>query len=298
LRFAKLTCLPHACTRRSNNFVTTPHPIIDIGVNLAHRSFHADLDAVIARAFAAGVTSMVITGSSVANSREAQQIASKHPAKLFATAGVHPHDSRNCDDSTIDQLRALAKSEEIVAIGECGLDFNRDFSPRPDQEKWFAAQVALAEELQMPLFLHEREAHQRFREILSAHRRTTPALLHCFTGTRDELRTCLDLGLHIGITGWICDERRGTHLRELVREVPFDRLMIETDAPYLLPRSMPNRPKDGRNEPAFLPHVLKTVAECLGKPIAEVATMTTQTARQFFSLSGQRPEVRRQQSNT
>jgi TatD DNase family protein len=261
------------------------HDIIDIGVNLAHRSFHADLDDVIARAFAAGVTTMVITGSSVANSREAQHIASRYPRKLFATAGVHPHDSRNCDDGTLDQLRALAKSEQVVAIGECGLDFNRDFSPRSDQEKWFAAQVDLAEELQMPLFLHERDAHQRFREILSAHRRGTPAVLHCFTGTRDELRAGLDLGLYIGITGWICDERRGTHLRELVREIPFDRLMIETDAPFLLPRSMPNRPKDGRNEPAFLPHVLKTVAECLGKSVAEVATATTQTAREFFKLA-------------
>ena len=254
-------------------------------MNLAHRSFHADLDDVIARAFAAGVTTMVITGSSVANSREAHQIASRYPGKLFATAGVHPHDSRNCDDSALDQVRALTKSEEVVAIGECGLDFNRDFSPRPDQEKWFAAQVDLAEELQMPLFLHERDAHQRFREILLAHRRSTPAVLHCFTGTRDELRASLDLGLCIGITGWICDERRGIHLRELVREIPLDRLMIETDAPFLLPRSMPNRPKDGRNEPSFLPHVLKTIAQCLGKSEDDVAAMTTQTARAFFRLT-------------
>jgi TatD DNase family protein len=268
-----------------NEGMTEPHEIIDIGANLAHRSFHADLDAVIARAFAAGVRTLIVTGSSVASSREAQQLAARHPGRIFATAGVHPHDSRNCTGDTLEQLRALARLKEVVAVGECGLDFNRDFSPRPDQEKWFAAQVALAEELQRPLFLHERDAHQRFREILAAHRRNTPAVLHCFTGTRDELKTCLDLGLHIGITGWICDERRGTHLRELVREIPPDRLMIETDAPYLLPRSMPGKPKDGRNEPAFLPHVLNTVAGCLGKPAAEVAELTTRTARRFFGLS-------------
>jgi TatD DNase family protein len=265
--------------------MTAPCEIIDIGANLAHRSFHTDREAVIARAFAAGVRTIIITGSSVASSREAQQIAGTRPGRLFSTAGVHPHDSRNCPEDTLGQLRSLAQSKEVVAIGECGLDFNRDFSPRPDQEKWFAAQVALAEELRMPLFLHERDAHQRFREILTAHRRNTPAVLHCFTGTRDELKACLDIGLHIGITGWICDERRGTHLRELVRGIPHDRLMIETDAPFLLPRSMPGRPKDGRNEPAFLPHVLNTVAECLGKTAAEVAAMTTKTARAFFRIS-------------
>lgn len=264
--------------------MSEPPDLIDIGVNLAHRSFEADRKEVIARAFAAGVRTMIITGSSVTSSQEAQRIANMHPGRLFATAGVHPHDSRHCTEDTLSQLRSLAQAKEVVAIGECGLDFNRDFSPRPLQEKWFAAQVALAEELQMPLFLHERDAHQRFCEILSANRRNTPAVLHCFTGTREELKACLDLGLHIGITGWICDERRGTHLRELVREIPPDRLMIETDAPFLLPRSLPVRSKHGRNEPAFLPHVLNTVAACLGKPAAEVAELTTKAAWDFFRL--------------
>jgi TatD DNase family protein len=258
--------------------------IIDIGANLAHRSFHADCQEVIVRAFAAGVGTMIITGSSVANSREAQQLARKHSGRLFSTAGVHPHDSRNCAEDTIDQLRELAQLEEVVAIGECGLDFNRDYSPRPIQEKWFAAQVALASEVNLPLFLHERDARERFCDILLAHRGDTPAVLHCFTGTRDDLKAYLDMGLYLGITGWICDERRGTHLRELVRDIPADRLMIETDAPFLLPRSMPAKPKDGRNEPAFLTHVLETVAQCLGKPAAEVAEMTTKTAKEFFRI--------------
>jgi TatD DNase family protein len=264
--------------------VTEPFNVVDIGVNLAHRSFHADLKEVISRAFAAGVRTMIVTGTSVANSHEAQRIAAAYPGQIFATAGVHPHDSQHCGDDTIGQLRQLSELKEVVAIGECGLDFNRDYSPRPAQEKWFAAQVGLGEGLKMPLFLHERDARQRFCEILKAGRKETRAVLHCFTGTREDLKAYLDMDLYISITGWICDERRGTHLRELIREVPTNRLMIETDAPFLLPRSMPGKPKDGRNEPAFLPHVLRAVAEALGKPTADVAEATTRTARDFFGL--------------
>jgi len=258
--------------------------IIDIGVNLAHRSFQSDRKEVIERAIAAGVWTMIVTGTSLKASEEALQIARECPNQLFATAGVHPHDSRNCTDQTILELRRLAAQEEVVAIGECGLDFNRDFSPRPDQERAFEAQLNLAEELQMPLFLHERDAHGRFCDILSRNRKSVPAVIHCFTGTKEELTAYLDLGLHIGITGWICDERRGTHLRELVKNIPLNRLMIETDAPFLLPRSMPNRPKDGRNEPAFLTNVLKTLADCLEKPPSLVAQATTRTAMEFFQI--------------
>ena len=258
--------------------------IVDIGVNLAHRSFRSDRAQIIDRAFAAGVRRMVITGASVAGSEDGVRIASDHPGRLFATAGVHPHDSRNCTGSTIEDLRRLAAHKAVVAVGECGLDFNRDFSPRPLQEKCFEAQVALAEDMQMPLFLHERDARERFCGILTAVRKTVPAVLHCFTGTREELATYLEMGLHIGITGWICDGRRGTHLRELVKEIPLDRLMIETDAPFLLPQNMPTKPKGGRNEPAFLPYVLRTVADCLKKPIEQVAAATTETAKAFFRL--------------
>jgi TatD DNase family protein len=263
---------------------TESSDLVDIGANLAHRSFHKDLNQVIERAFSAGVRTMVLTGTSVPGSQEGVQTAREYPNQLFATAGVHPHDSRHFTENTIKELRQLASNKEVVAIGECGLDFNRDFSPRPQQEKCFEAQIALAEGLQMPLFMHERDARQRFCEILIGMRKRVPAVLHCFTGRRDELRAYVDMGLHIGITGWICDERRGTHLRELVKEIPLDRMMIETDAPFLTPRTMPNRPKDGRNEPAFLTYVLKTLADSLGKPPAEVAAATTKTAREFFRL--------------
>ncbi|MBI3652647.1 MAG: YchF/TatD family DNA exonuclease [Acidobacteria bacterium] len=262
-----------------------PLPLIDIGVNLGHASFNADRQQVLDRAVAAGVQTMIVTGTNVKSSCEAQELASHCPEHLYATAGVHPHNARHCHAETMKTLRTLAKHQEVVAIGECGLDYNRDFSPRPVQDLWFAAQIELACELQMPLFLHERDAHQQFVNLLRGYHKQFPAaVVHCFTGNGDELQAYLDMGLFIGITGWICDERRGQHLRELVRQIPLDRLMLETDAPFLTPRDMQPKPKDGRNEPAFLPHVLQAVASCTGKSIDDVTEATTKTARAFFRL--------------
>jgi TatD DNase family protein len=259
--------------------------LIDIGVNLGHASFNADRKPVIERALAAGVKQMVVTGTSVKSSLEAQLLATSIPGTLFSTAGVHPHNARHCNEGTMKTLRELAEKKEVVAIGECGLDYDRDFSPRPVQDRWFAEQVALACELKMPLFLHERKAHTRFVEILDDYRgQYDAAVVHCFTGDGKELRAYLDMGLYIGITGWICDERRGNHLRELLSRVPLDRLMIETDAPFLTPRNMQPKPKDGRNEPAFLPYVLRAVACSIRKSAEEVAESTTQTARRFFYI--------------
>ncbi|SCW63204.1 TatD DNase family protein [Paenibacillus tianmuensis] len=259
--------------------------LIDIGVNLMHRSFHPDRDQVVARAEAEGVSPLILTGTHMRNSEEAARYAARFPGKLYSTAGIHPHDARNCGPDTLARLRKLAELPSVVAIGECGLDYNRDFSPRDVQRKWFEAQVMLACELRMPLFLHEREAHADFVRILKTHlHRIDRAVVHCFTGSASELKTYLDMGLYIGITGWICDERRGKHLRELVRRIPLDRLMIETDAPFLTPRDLPVKPADGRNEPAFLPHILQAVSICTGKSAEEVAEATTQTARHVFGL--------------
>jgi TatD DNase family protein len=257
--------------------------LFDIGVNLANRAFRNDLLPVLERARAAGVR-MVVTGTSVPSSRAALELAKAHG--LWSTAGVHPHDAKSCDGETLGALRALASEEPVVAIGECGLDYDRDFSPRPVQDRWFEAQVELAAELEMPLFLHERDAHHRFVEILRRHRERIPAAcIHCFTGTDAELSAYLDLDLHVGITGWICDERRGLHLRSLVSKIPEDRLMIETDAPYLLPRTIRPKPKDGRNEPSFLVHVLDAIAEATGRTREAVAESTTRTARAFFRVA-------------
>jgi TatD DNase family protein len=262
--------------------------MVDIGANLTHESFRDDLPEVLARASSAGVEAIVVTGTSVAGSRAAQALAAGH-ANLYCTAGVHPHDAAHCDDDTIPALRSLLALPKVRAVGECGLDFNRNYSPHPDQEKWFVAQVELGCELDKPLFLHSRDAHPRFADILRNHSRGAekglpPAVAHCFTGERDELHAYLDLGLYIGITGWICDERRGTHLLRLVRDIPADRLMLETDSPYLTPRTLRPQPKSRRNEPAYLPEVLATVAQALGRPPEEVARTTSENARRFFRL--------------
>jgi TatD DNase family protein len=259
--------------------------MIDIGANLTHASFRDDLDAVVARARSAGVDPVIVTGTTVLESRLAAEIAERFG--LYATAGVHPHHARDCGPRTLEELSKLAQHPRIVAIGECGLDFNRNYSPHPDQEKWFVAQLELALELGKPLFLHSRDAHPRFSQIISRYK-IHDAVAHCFTGGRDELRACLDLDLYIGITGWICDERRGRHLVELVREIPRERLLVETDAPYLTPRDLRPQPKARRNEPAFLRHVVKTVAAALGRPAAEVAAETAGNAMRLFRLDESR----------
>ena len=236
---------------------------------------------MLARARAAGVGTIVVSGTSVAESLAAVHLADAHG--LYATAGVHPHHARDCDDATIPALREIAAHPRVVAIGECGLDFHRNFSPHSDQERWFVAQLGLGIELGKPLFLHSRDAHPRFAQILEVHR-SEKAVAHCFTGERDELHAYLKLGLYIGITGWICDERRGRHLLSLVREIPADRLLIETDSPYLTPRDMRPQPKSRRNEPAFLPHVLRALARALGRPEEELADQTARNARALFGL--------------
>lgn len=260
-------------------------PIIDIGVNLMNSSFDRDREEVLARAAEAGIEQLIITGTSVESSEEAAHYAKSYPGRLFSTAGVHPHDAKDCGPDTAGRLRRLAGLPEVVAIGECGLDYNRDFSPRDVQRRWFEEQLRLAEELDMPLFLHERDANADFAAMLKDH----PALIrravvHCFTGSAEELYTYLEMGLLIGITGWICDERRGGHLRELVRDIPLDRLMIETDAPYLTPRDLRPKPKGGRNEPAFLAHILGVIADCRGEEPAALAAATVRTTRRFFGI--------------
>lgn len=259
--------------------------MIDIGVNLTSSQFDKDREAVLERAHAAGVTGLILTGTSLTESRAVAELAAERPGFCYATAGVHPHDAKTFDDTTLNELRELATQPQVVAVGECGLDFNRDFSPRPRQEAAFEAQLALAAELQLPVFMHCRDAHERFMAILSPWRDRLPAaVLHCFTGTEDELNDCLALDLHIGITGWICDERRGRELQRLVSLIPPERLMMETDSPYLIPRDLSPRPASRRNEPAYLPHIAGRIAACRGEHTAELIAATTATSRRFFQL--------------
>lgn len=261
------------------------YDLIDIGPNLAHESFQADLADVIQRARAVGVTQMVVTGSDSDSALAAADYGRQYPGQLFATAGLHPHHANAWGGATLTLFRELAARSEVVALGEMGLDFFRDISPRAAQERAFHEQLQLAVELQFPVFLHQRDAHARFLPILKEYRDALPcAVAHCFTGSGDELNDYLDLDLHIGITGWICDERRGVHLLDIVDRIPANRLMLETDSPYLMPRNIRPRPKTRRNEPANLPYVLAAVAAARCEPEAIVAAASSATARSFFKL--------------
>lgn len=257
---------------------------IDIGINLTNKQFHKEHDEIINRALGHGVEQMILTGTSVKESKEAAGIAEEYPDILFSTAGIHPHDAKSFNQESISELKKLLRQDQVISVGECGLDFDRDFSPRPVQEKCYKAQLELAIEVGKPLFLHERSAFRKFNEITDEYLSELPeAVVHCFTGTLEEAKIYLDKGYYLGFTGAISDEKRFKHLEEVIRYVPLDRIMIETDAPFLLPKNMP-RIQNRRNEPSFLPYVAQTIAHLKKISISEVADETTETARNFFRL--------------
>ncbi len=259
--------------------------LIDIGANLTSSRFDVDLDRVLERARSAGVEHILVTGTSEAVSAEALALAQQHPGFLSCTAGVHPHDAKHWWAESSEFLAQLVDAPEVVAVGECGLDYNRDFSPRDQQRACFEAQLSLAAKLNKPVFLHQRDAHEDFMALLEKYRdQLGGAVVHCFTGTRDELDDYLRMDCHIGITGWLCDRKRGALLRELVPSIPLERLMIETDAPYLTPHNLEQKPKGNRNEPAFLRAVLTMLAEVTSYSETLLAEQTRANARRFFGL--------------
>lgn len=263
------------------------HDLIDIGANLTHDSFDHDRAAMLARAASAGVRRAIVTGASVTGSAQAIELATEHPGVLYATVGVHPHHAAEFDEHAGAALAALIADPSVVAVGECGLDYFRDFSPRDAQRRAFRAQLELAVQTEKPVFLHERDAHEDFVATLAplAGDLVRGGVAHCFTGGPATLDAYLDLGLHIGVTGWVCDERRGADLRAAVPSIPLDRLLLETDAPYLLPRDLVPRPAHRRNEPAFLPHVLARVAALMERTEEEIARAATANAVTLFRLS-------------
>ena len=261
------------------------HELIDIGSNLTHSSFAGDLESVMSRAARAGVTRQIVTGADLASSRAAAALAAAHPGALWCTAGVHPHHATEFAPERHAQLEAMLLLPRVVAVGECGLDYFRDFSPRPAQREAFVAQLEIAAASAKPVFLHQRDAHQDFTAILAEFRPALPGgVAHCFTGGPRELEAYLALDLSIGVTGWVCDERRGADLRAAVPLIPADRLLIETDAPYLLPRDLEPRPKSRRNEPAFLPHIAQVLAALRGESPDSLASVTTRNAVRLFGL--------------
>lgn len=259
--------------------------LIDIGCNLTHDSFNDDRSEVLERAAAAGVVQMIVTGASEAGSIAALELAHMHPGRLFATAGIHPHHATDFTADAETVIRELASQPGIVAAGETGLDYYRDISPRATQRTAFERQLHIGIESGLPVFLHQRDAHEDFIAIIREVRDELANLVvHCFTGTRPELQEYLELDCFIGITGWICDERRGTQMLKFMQDIPLERLMVETDSPYLKPRNLRPRVKTHRNEPCWLPWVVETLATCREEGTEQLALQTSTNARSFFQL--------------
>lgn len=258
---------------------------VDIGINLTNKRFNKDREQVVKNAIDSGVNKLIITGTNVAESIAASKMAAESPHHLFATAGCHPHDASSLDADGLATIKSLLSQPQVVAVGECGLDFNRNFSAPGQQIAAFQVQLELACEMQKPLFLHERDAFESQYRLLETYLpKAAGGVTHCFTGEKEHMHAYLELGLYIGITGWICDERRGLDLLNMIEEIPDDRLLLETDGPYLTPRDLRPKPKDGRNEPKFLPHIAEKVAQARGQSVEHVSNISYQNSCRLFGL--------------
>lgn len=264
--------------------------MIDIGANLASAAFTPDLDAVLARAYAAGVTSIVATGTSLSASLAvAKLMESKHPVPIFSTSGIHPHTASSASKEALATIERLAQHPTCVAVGETGLDYDRMRSTKAEQQASFGAHLDIAKRVNKPLFLHCRDAFEDMHAMLLNHNGN--AVVHCFTGTRSQARAWLDLGYDLGITGWLTQDRRAADLQDAVAFIPLDRLHIETDAPYLLPSTAPRvapmvKTKTGwRCEPMHLGLVLAAVAHYKSVKPFELAKVLRVNAKRLFGDS-------------
>ncbi len=256
--------------------------IFDSHCHIDDTAFNSDLDQVIKNARNAEVTRMMIAGINKKSVKQAIKIAEKYD-DIYVAVGVHPHDAKKCSDKTLQFLENLAHHPKVSAWGEIGLDFNRMYSPIDDQEKWFVRQLDIANQLNLPMIFHERDTNGRFYEVLkSNYNPQMKGVVHCFSGNRKELDPYLEMGLYIGITGILTIKKRGKALRELVHHIPFDRILIETDAPYLTPA--PQKNKTRRNEPAFVRSVLLKLAEILHKDPEELGKMLWDNTNTLFGI--------------
>ena len=262
-------------------------PLVDIGVNLNSGQYKGDLLEVFARSMDAGVLGLIAIASDIEESVALQIFDQKSPIQIWRTAGVHPHLAKGCEPDWLTQLATLIQSSRCVALGECGLDFYRNYSPKPVQLSVFQSQAEMAFERRVPIYLHERAAHTELCQILERvyGQNEVRGVLHCFTGSTEELRRYLDFGLYIGITGWVSDERRGDSLRESVRYIPNDRLLFETDGPYLRPRTYQGPIAGKRNEPALLRQILHDVAVLRNVDPDQLAQTTLQNTETLFQIA-------------
>ncbi|XP_046740812.1 3'-5' ssDNA/RNA exonuclease TatD [Diprion similis] len=283
--------------------------LVDVGANLTNKKYSRDLDSVIQRAKDAGVKKIMVTGASIRSSKEALRLTRIYPGTLYSTAGVHPHDAKSWeDDETLQELESIASNPECVAIGECGLDYNRDFSDPETQRNVFHKQIELACQLNKPLIIHERSAQSDVLEVLSHYlNRLPPVLVHCFTGTAEEAQLYLDQGFYLGITGYLCKDKSDSGVRQLLEggQAPLDRILVETDAPFMYPNTraskLPSHVKDAltersmtflhryctfqRNEPCALPAIVEMVAAFMRKSPEEVALATAFNGLKLFGLN-------------
>ncbi len=208
----------------------------------------------------------------------------KFPNTFYTTVGFHPHNAKDFKDNDLEKIEILTDDQNVVAIGECGLDYYREYSPKKQQIECFEKQLYLCSKTNLPMFLHERGSHDDFYLMLKNYiNKINNCVVHCFTGTKNELLKYIDLGCYIGITGWITDLERGSHLHEIIRLIPEDRLMVETDSPYLTPKNI-NKSHDTLNEPAYLPYIVKTVSKCLNKDIEYICEKTYKNTKRFFGI--------------
>lgn len=254
--------------------------------------FEDDFSSVLERAHDAGVEAVMIAGVTVETSTKAIGIAKKYP-NIYTAVGIHPHDAEGCTADTIQTLKDLARNDCVRAWGEIGLDFNRMHSPAKVQETWFEAQMAAAVELGLPMIFHERDSGGRFLEMIKDFPFTKPrGVVHCFSGTKAEMFAYLDLGFHIGITGILTIKKRGAELRELAQMIPEDRILIETDAPYLTPA--PQKNKVRRNEPAFVKSVMERLAEVRNEDIEALSEKVWSNTCELFAVNKDQSSVIRQ----
>ena len=257
---------------------------VDIACNFTHDSFKDNLEEIIANAELEGVEKFVLLCASLNDLKPIKIIQNKSPEKYFVSAGIHPHHATEIREINYDDLLAKLCSINPNVIGETGLDYFRNISPPDVQRKSFKIHIEIAKELNLPLYLHQRDSHKDFINIIKENRNNFPKfVVHCFTGTQEELNDYLDLGAYIGLTGWICDAKRNFELRKSIKNIPIDRMMIETDCPYLIPKNLPNKPKKNINEPKYLPHIANEIAELIGMKIEELKLATRSNAIEFFS---------------
>ena len=259
-----------------------PFKLFDIGANLTHKSFENDFEEVIKRSFLNGVSNICITGCDLTDSRRALSLAKKFPNNLISTCGIHPHYADSFSEKSKKEIQEICNDSLVKAIGETGLDFNRNYSDKKNQIKSFLAHIKLANSLNLPMFLHQRDAHEDFIDCLNKETPRTKCVVHCFTGEKKELFNYLDRDFYIGLTGWICDPKRGSHLKELIPLIPLDRLLIETDSPYLLPKNL--KVKGRRNEPAFLSEIIKKVMSEREESEKKITEMLLKNSLSFFNL--------------